>query len=132
MRLLIILLSILLLSFNSLSNHNNGIDEIEWETIKTWSGSGITNTEPFRINTDFWRVNWTSSASEFSRQNQGAGHIFQIYLQRPGNELFMDILANVANEVRSSDTSYVYRKGQFYLTMNGGNGNWIVEVQVPK
>lgn len=117
---------------------DNGIDKIyaveveEWETIKSWEGSGIKNTEPFQISADVWRVVWVSEASGFSKESGGAGHIFQLYLQKPGDDLFMEILANVANEVKSSDTSYVYRQGRFYLQMNAGNGNWEVKVQIPK
>jgi hypothetical protein len=39
--------------------------------------------------------------------------------------------ANVANEKKGGDTSYVYKSGEFVLNMNCANVRWKVTVEEP-
>lgn len=46
---------------------------------------------------------------------------------RPGEELMVGLAANVGES--SSDVSYVYERGEFYLQINAANVRWSVEVE---
>ena len=102
--------------------------ETKWETVERFEGQGQTNTRPFRIQADMWAVVYDSR----STMGGGAGHIFQVYLQKPGDDLYNEILANVVNEKRIQGDSYVYDQGTFYMQVNAANGKWAIEVKVPK
>ncbi|MBE9048507.1 hypothetical protein IQ255_29695 [Pleurocapsales cyanobacterium LEGE 10410] len=101
----------------------------QWETVYRFTGSGMKNTAPFTVNSNEWKVVYRSVAS--SSLMGGAGHILQIYLLRPGQEMFEgDIVANEVNKTTISGESYVYKSGRFYFNSNSANGNWEIEVQV--
>ena len=103
----------------------------DWDTIETFSGEGITNTEAFTIDVSEWRVVYESEATGFAGEEGGAGHIFQLYLQQPNEEFGMDILANQTNKRLINGKSSVYKDGRFYFKVNASNGSWNIKVQVP-
>lgn len=113
---------------NTSSNTNNNPSGA-WTTIQRFSGSGMTNTEPFTINSSEWRVLYSSEATQSGMA--GAGHILQLYLLEPGQELFEgEIVANEVNKQSISGSSFVYKSGRFYFKSNSANGDWEIEVQV--
>ena len=91
-----------------------------WQKVKSWSGNGIKKTESFEITGSQWRINWTNRIGEY-------GGILQIFVYRVGNEIMEDLLANTTEN--TSDTSYIYKSGNFYLNINSANTNWTVEVE---
>ena len=92
-----------------------GNDEPEaWETVKSWKGNGLKNTEPFTINSDEWRIIWTNK-----------GMLLQIFVNAK-NGSFFDLAANTTES--GSDVSYFYKPGEYYLTING-IGEWSVIVE---
>ena len=91
-----------------------------WQKVKSWSGSGIKKTESFEITGNQWRINWTNRIGEY-------GGILQIFVYRVGSEVMEDLLANTTEN--TSDTSYIYKSGNFYLNINSANTNWAVEVE---
>lgn len=101
--------------------------EREWITVESFDGQGQKNTRPFTIESSEWRIRWESVGT----MQDGMGHIFQLYVQKPSDDLFTEIAANVTNVKRASDTSYLYDSGRFYLQANAANGKWSIEVQVP-
>jgi len=88
-----------------------------WQEVKSWSGSGIKNTEPFEITGDQWRINWTNPT-----QNE----VLQIMVYKVGNEIVDTVAVNTMD--KGNDSSYVYKKGSFYLSINA-TGNWQIEVE---
>lgn len=92
-----------------------------WQEVKSWSGSGIKNTEPFEITGNQWRVKWQNKGGEFG------GGILQIFVYKVGSESPEELLANTT-EI-TSDTSYIYEGGTFYLNVNSANTNWSITVE---
>jgi len=92
-----------------------------WQKIKLWSGTGIKKTEPFTITGDQWRINWENKGGDFG------GGILQIYVYKPGESFPEELLANTT-EI-SNDSSYVYKKGTFYLDINSANTTWEIELE---
>lgn len=86
----------------------------EWSKVIDWQGSGIKNTEPFEIRGSMWRIKW-----------QNLGSILQIYVYRPGGGL---IALPVNTLEKGKDISYIYEKGEFYLTINAIE-KWIIEIE---
>ena len=103
----------------------------EWQTVETFSGEGITNTEAFNMNESEWRVVYKSEATGLTSESDGAGHIFQLYLEQPNDEFSMDILANQANKRFIDGKSSVYKSGRFYFKVNASSAKWEIKIQVP-
>ena len=91
-----------------------------WVEVKKWSGTGIKKTEPFEITGKQWRVNWKNKNGEY-------GGILQIYVYTPGSSLPSELLANTTES--TNDTSYVYKKGTYYLNINSANSKWEAQVE---
>jgi len=102
-------------------------EETEWRTVERFEGEGQKNTRPFRIDEGMWAVVYDSK----STMGSGAGHIFQVFLKKPQDDLFNEIVANATNKKRFNDNSYIYEQGTFYFQVNAANGEWVIEVRVP-
>ncbi|MCS4048032.1 hypothetical protein GGQ04_003189 [Salinibacter ruber] len=101
----------------------------DWETIASFNGSGQKNTRPFTVEASEWRVKYEA---ESTSGLGGTGHIFQVYMKEPGSDDPVgEIIANVANEERVAETSYLYQPGRYYFQVNSANGRWEIKVQVP-
>lgn len=121
--------NILLLSIFLLLTLNISYGQ-EWKTIEKFSGNGIKNTHSFTIDESEWRVVYKSEGSSFL-DDTGAGHIFQLFLLKPGEEMFEGkIIANQANKLNITGESYLYKKGRFYIKSNSANGDWEIQVQI--
>jgi len=96
--------------------------EKSWQDVSSWSGSGIKKTEPFTITGDRWQVEWASQdTSGFDAS------ILQIYVYQMGSDLPLEVLANAQGN--TSDSSQVYKKGEFYLEIVGANADWTVSIK---
>lgn len=93
----------------------------EWRTVRSWSGSGIKETETFAVTSREWRVNWRSANEPFP--NAG---ILQIFVNDEDGNM-VTFLAN--KQGPGSDVSYVRGKGRFYLHINSANVDWNVTVE---
>ncbi len=86
--------------------------------VASWKGSGQKTTEPFAITKTPWAVVWSSKPNQY-------GGILQIYVNTINGEL-ESMVANTME--KTSDISYVYKTGTFYLEINSANTNWAIEV----
>lgn len=89
--------------------------EATWQEVKTWSGNGIKKTEPFTITGKQWRVTWTNKSGYLG-----------VSVYKPGNSYPIEMLVNTADA--TSDVSYVYKTGEFYLDVNS-SGAWELTVE---
>ncbi len=95
--------------------------EPKWVPVKSWKGNGGKKTEPFTITGKQWRINWSNKdATGFG------GTILQVFVYEPGKSLPTDV---AINSQAGQDTSYVYKSGEFYLQINGANGNWDISIE---
>ena len=88
----------------------------EWTTLKQWAGTGAKETETFQTEAAEWRINWTNIS----------GGLLQITVYDEAGKI-VSLIANTT--VVGKDTSYVHRKGRFYLTINAANSRWSVSVE---
>jgi len=86
----------------------------EWSYVISWQGSGIKTTEPFTIRESMWRIKW-----------QNLGSILQVYVYRLNGDL---VTLPVNTLERGEDISYIYEKGEFYLTISAIE-KWSIEIQ---
>ena len=92
---------------------------LSWHQIKSWEGSGIKDTEPFTIAENQWRIKYSITGDEFG--------LLQIFVYKIGNDFPVATVANIMGT--ASDTSYVYKNGEFYLKINSANTNWSIIVE---
>ena len=90
----------------------------EWVIVKSWSGNGIQDTEPFEIMCNEWRIKW---------QNLEKGTL-RILVKKPGKQAAEDWLVNVDDETK--DVSYLYKNGKFYLAIISSSKWKIIVEQV--
>jgi hypothetical protein len=102
----------------------------EWKTVEKFSGSGIKNTPAFTIDKSEWRIKYQSEGNSYAKET-GAGHILQLFLLKPGEELSeSEIIVNQVNKPKISGDTYLYKTGRFYIKSNSANGDWEILVQV--
>jgi len=95
------------------------VETTDTQIIKEWTGDGIKKTEPFLISKQPWAISWVCNMSG------SYGGIFSIMVYTTKNEL----VALVANTTQSSsDVSYIYETGTFYLDIGGYDANWAIQV----
>ncbi len=95
--------------------------EPQWIAVKSWKGNGGKKTEPFTITGKQWRINWSN------KDTTGfGGTILQIFARKPGDNGIGEL---IVNSQAAQDTSYVYKSGEYYLEVNGANGNWEIAVE---
>jgi hypothetical protein len=82
-----------------------------WQRVMQFNGSSIKTTRKFTINSDEWKIKWSTYPGEYGDMN------FQIYLyNNDGNLAGSGIIANIIG--KGNDESYVYESGEYYLTIN--------------
>ena len=86
--------------------------------VASWKGSGQKTTEPFRITKTPWAVIWSSNPGQY-------GGFLSISVHKTNGEL-VSLAANTTE--KTSDVSYVYETGTFYLGINAANTKWVIEV----
>ncbi len=74
----------------------------EWRVVRSYTGSSSKNTDAFVITGSTWRIRAKTEV------------LLQIYLYRPGEEVFCEapLMMGEAGE----DESYLYMKGTFYCS----------------
>lgn len=87
-----------------------------WIKIKEWSGTSTKDTEIFQVTSPEWRVHWTNSNDD----------LFSIIVYDDTGKT-VSVAANTLKA--GSDTSYVHRRGNFYLKITAGNTKWSVSVE---
>jgi len=85
----------------------------EWKEIAKFEGNSIKTTEKFIIDSDEWRIKWSTTPGEYGDMN------FQIYVYNSDGSLNTSSGGIVANIIgKGSDTSYIHESGEYYLTIN--------------
>ncbi|PIN87738.1 hypothetical protein COV12_02225 [Candidatus Woesearchaeota archaeon CG10_big_fil_rev_8_21_14_0_10_32_24] len=87
----------------------------EWYEVKTFSGSGIKNTETFTIPSNEWKISWDTT--ERVIEGQSFQMNFQIFVYKSNGEL-AGLVANVVGD--DADSSIMRGKGNYYLQINSG------------
>jgi hypothetical protein len=96
--------------------------EPTWQTIATWSGSGMKETETFTTRTREWRIQWQSRREPFP--NAG---LLQIFVHDADGGV-VSLAAN--KQGPGKDVSYVRAPaGPHYLMINSANIDWTVTVE---
>lgn len=85
--------------------------EKTWVDVTKFEGNGIKNTEKFNIDSDEWRIVWSTQPGDSGKQN------FQIYVNDKDGEL-SDVAANIIGQ--GNDTSYMNKSGQYSLKIVSG------------
>ncbi len=86
----------------------------EWSRIIGWEGNGAKTTEPFTIDGTMWRIEWENS-----------GLLLQVFLYRLNGDL---VSVPINTSEKGEDVSYVYEKGEFYITINA-TGKWRINIE---
>jgi len=95
--------------------------------VNSWSGSGMKTTEPFTIDKIPWNIVWSSNPK--MNEGQSVGMLQVLVYNTNSPDVPVAIVANTMEN--TSDTSFVYETGEFYLTMNAANTSWEVTVFKP-
>ena len=94
------------------------------QLVKEWTGNGIKTTEPFAIDSKPWVISWSSNPEVVDGQSVGMLQIMVYDTESP--DFPLTLAANTGE--KSSDISYIYETGTFYLTINAANTQWEVQV----
>jgi hypothetical protein len=93
-------------------------------TIATWTGKSIKDTETFHISTNQWRISWDTWPGEFGAMN------FQIYVYgADGTPHAPFVAANVIGE--DTDSSIVRGIGDYYLSLVTAQPYKVVVEEIP-
>lgn len=100
--------------------------ELTLQPLAEWKGIGTKTTEPFLITKTPWVVSWA-----FQPKLGAYGiepNYFGVTVRQP-NDRFAQLVANIANmQQGTTDNSYIYETGTFYLEIDGIGGDWAVKV----
>lgn len=99
-----------------------------WTTTERFEGTGRAETKSFSVEAPMWRIKWESTSSIPG----GMGHVVQIYVLYPETNKPRRVAANATNQKTLSGTSRTFSSGRYALKIHGLNGDWTVQVQVPK
>lgn len=80
-----------------------------WQTVTTFEGNSIKDTETFHVSSNEWRINWSTEPGQLGDMN------FQIYVYKD-SEIPVSVAANVIG--KGNDISYVRGSGDYYLKIN--------------
>lgn len=93
-----------------------------WTDVVSWTGSGMKQTETFKVVSREWRIVWSSRNEPFP--NAG---ILQLMVYNDRGEM-VTLAAN--KQGPGSDTTYVRAApGAYYIMINSANIDWNVKVQ---
>ena len=99
---------------NQSSNATSSVQpakEKTWVDVTKFEGNGIKNTEKFAIDSDEWRIVWSTQVGDAGKQN------FQIYVNDKDGEL-VDLVANIIGQ--GNDISYMNKSGEYSLKIVSG------------
>jgi hypothetical protein len=93
------------------------------DTVQTFTGNGIKDTQPFTVTSDTWRLRYTFESTTDDQQSSS----FEMTVYKPGNSIPESI---ITLERPGSDTSYVNAgAGTYYLSIGSANATWSVTVE---
>lgn len=98
--------------------------QLEFELLKEWQGSGIKTTESFNIVYQPWVISWANNPEIMGGQSMGVLQIMIYDVDTPN--IPISLTANTGE--KTTDTSYIYETGTFYLFINAANTHWNVQV----
>jgi hypothetical protein len=93
------------------------------DTVQTFTGNGIKDTQPFTVTSDTWRLRYTFESTTDDQQSSS----FEMTVYKPGNSIPESI---ITLERPGSDTSYVNAgAGTYYLSIGSANATWSVTAE---
>jgi hypothetical protein len=93
------------------------------ETLQTFSGDGIKETQPFTVTGDTWRLRYDFQSTASDQQSSS----FDMSVYKSGNTIPESVITSESPE---SDTSYVDAgAGTYYLSIESANATWTVTVE---
>src|SRR5687768_3721714 len=93
------------------------------ETVQTFTGNGIKDTQPFTVTSDIWRLRYDFESTTPDQQASS----FDMSVYKTGNTIPESI---ITLERPGSDTSYVNAgAGTYYLSIGSANAIWTVDVE---
>jgi hypothetical protein len=93
------------------------------ETLQTFSGDGIKETQPFTVTGDTWRLRYDFQSTASDQQSSS----FDMSVYKSGNTIPESV---ITSESPGSDTSYVDAgAGTYYLSIESANATWTVTVE---
>jgi hypothetical protein len=82
-----------------------------WHEVITFQGSSIKNTQTFHIQSDNWRINWSTWPGDYGNMN----FAIMVY-NSDGSPAGIGVAANVIGQ--GSDISYMRGSGDYYLAID--------------
>jgi hypothetical protein len=96
------------------------VKQKEWVKIKTWTSTGMKNTETFTVQNHEWKITWRTSKEAFP----GAG-ILQAFLNTPSGEM----KELPINQIGAGSGDTIMRgAGSYYLEVSSANMTWEISV----
>jgi hypothetical protein len=93
------------------------------ETLQTFSGDGIKETQPFTVTGDTWRLRYDFQSTASDQQSSS----FEMSVYKSGNTIPESV---ITLDNPGSDTSYVDAgAGTYYLSIESANATWTVTVE---
>jgi hypothetical protein len=93
------------------------------ETVQTFTGNGIKDTQPFTVTSDTWRLRYDFESTTPDQQSSS----FDMSVYKTGNTIPESV---ITLERPGSDTSYVNAgAGTYYLSIGSANATWTVTVE---
>jgi hypothetical protein len=93
------------------------------ETVQTFTGNGIKDTQPFTVTSDIWRLRYDFENATPDQQ----GSSFDMSVYKTGNTIPESV---ITLERPGSDTTYVNAgAGTYYLSIGSANATWTVTVE---
>jgi hypothetical protein len=93
------------------------------DTVQTFTGNGIKDTQPFTVTSDTWRLRYNFESTTDDQQSSS----FEMTVYKPGNSIPE---SKITLERPGSDTSYVNAgAGTYYLSIGSANAAWTVTVE---
>ena len=93
------------------------------ETVQTFTGNGIKDTQPFTVTSDIWRLRYDFESTTPDQQASS----FDMSVYKTGNTIPESV---ITLERPGSDTSYVNAgAGTYYLSIGSANATWSVTVE---
>jgi hypothetical protein len=93
------------------------------ETVQTFTGNGIKDTQPFTVTSDIWRLRYDFESTTPDQQSSS----FDMSVYKTGNTIPESV---ITLERPGSDTTYVNAgAGTYYLSIGSANAPWTVTVE---
>lgn len=103
-----------------------------WRLVRTWSGSGAYESEPFDVTAAEWRLTWQAQqtlATEAGNLPVGGVIQIEVYRRDPTGGVLLTTVVDSAHTLNSR--SFQAEPGQYYLHVFAPNLEWTVTAQEP-